>query len=108
MARVISKALSVPISAELEAKNKLLKSSPSLYQLYKDLVTTGLISAEEFWANHAQTRDNPHAQESGLPSAFLVRIHLLWTLYIMSTCGWGNCRQISRLNMMDAMLCGII
>ena len=29
----------------------MLHSNPALYQLYKDLVVGGLISADEFWAN---------------------------------------------------------
>ncbi len=79
------------ISPELEAKNHLLKSNPGVYQLYKDLVTTGLISAEEFWANKSLaklTGDNADAlrgQESGLPSAFLVRF----------TCCADQCRARS-------------
>lgn len=79
LAHMLGKASSAPkISAELEAKNQLLKSNPSLYQLYKDLVTTGLVSAEEFWANQTlaipnhKTADSAHVQESGIPSAFLV------------------------------------
>lgn len=75
LGQTLSKVAAVPISAELEAKNQLLKNNPSLYQLYKDLVTTGLISAEEFWANQAHslnTADSAQVQESGLPSAFLV------------------------------------
>lgn len=29
----------------------MLNSNPTLYQLYKDLVVGGLITADEFWAN---------------------------------------------------------
>lgn len=39
-------------SAELEAKKALLQSDPSLHQLYRDLVISEIISADEFWANH--------------------------------------------------------
>ena len=79
LVKVLSKATSSAISPELEAKNQLLKNNPNLYQLYKDLVTTGLISAEEFWANQtldrgAQHAESAQAQESGLPSAFLVSV----------------------------------
>ena len=38
-------------SAELEAKRALLQKDESLYQMYKDLVMSGIISAEEFWNN---------------------------------------------------------
>ena len=33
--------------------HRLLKDNPELYQLYKDLVVSGVITAEEFWANRA-------------------------------------------------------
>jgi len=69
----------VPVSQELEAKNSLLKNNPTLYQLYKDLVTTSIISAEEFWASHGpssqragEKNSSRGQQEGGLPSAFLV------------------------------------
>ena len=38
-------------SAELEAKKALLQSDPNLHQLYRDLVISEIISADEFWAN---------------------------------------------------------
>jgi len=38
-------------SKDLEEKNKLFKEQPELYQLYKDLVVTGIITAGEFWEN---------------------------------------------------------
>ena len=41
------------INKELEEKNKTLSDNPGLLQLYKDLVITQIITAEEFWANHA-------------------------------------------------------
>ena len=78
LARALSKASPLHISAELEAKNSLLKNNPSLYQLYRDLVTTGLITADEFWASHTldhmrgDSADAAQRQEGGLPSAFLV------------------------------------
>ena len=67
------------ISPELEAKNSLLKSKPTLYQLYKDLVTTSIITAEEFWASHTPSHTSNQDtgkghQEGGLPSAFLVSV----------------------------------
>lgn len=79
LAAALSKTSSVQISPELEAKNKLLKNNPSIYQLYKDLVITGHISAEEFWGNQSLAKltgseraEDSLSQESGLPSAFLV------------------------------------
>ena len=34
----------------------MLQSDPELFQLYKDLVVSGIVSAEEFWANRVQVR----------------------------------------------------
>ena len=42
---------SLQASTELEAKRSLLKSDEGLYRLYKEMVVSGLITAEEFWAN---------------------------------------------------------
>ena len=77
LAQMLAKTQSVQISPELEAKNSLLKNNHTLYQLYKDLVTTGFISADEFWTKQAvalgnQGSDSTQQQEGGLPSAFLV------------------------------------
>ncbi|XP_005096499.1 general transcription factor IIH subunit 1 [Aplysia californica] len=41
------------ISAELEEKNRLLQEDPESFQLYKDLVVSGVITPEEFWASRA-------------------------------------------------------
>jgi len=38
-------------SNEIDEKVKLLNEDQNLYQMYKDLVVGGAISAEEFWAN---------------------------------------------------------
>ena len=32
----------------------MLKDNPELYQLYKDLVVSSVITAEEFWANRGK------------------------------------------------------
>lgn len=32
---------------------RLLQEDPKLFQLYKDLVVSQLMTAEEFWANHS-------------------------------------------------------
>jgi len=39
-------------SKELEEKNRMFQEDPELFQLYKELVVSKVISAEEFWANH--------------------------------------------------------
>ncbi|RWS03680.1 general transcription factor IIH subunit 1-like protein [Dinothrombium tinctorium] len=44
------------IPKELEAKNKILSDDPDLYQLYKDLVVSQIITADEFWTQLAPIR----------------------------------------------------
>ena len=36
---------------------RMLKDNPELYQLYKDLVVSNVITAEEFWANRGKVFD---------------------------------------------------
>jgi len=65
------------INKELEEKNKMLSDNPGLLQLYKDLVITGIITADEFWANHATEyikQKQTVAQEVGVSGAFLSEI----------------------------------
>ncbi|XP_036400000.1 general transcription factor IIH subunit 1 [Megalops cyprinoides] len=64
---------------ELEEKNRMLQEDPVLFQLYKDLVVSQVISAEEFWANRLSmnTLDHPLSgskQEVGISAAFLADI----------------------------------
>ncbi|TRY95995.1 hypothetical protein DNTS_002157 [Danionella cerebrum] len=61
---------------ELEEKNRMLQEDPVLFQLYKDLVVSQVISAEEFWANRMSLSavDHPlnnNKQEVGISAAFL-------------------------------------
>lgn len=49
------------ITKELEDKHRILIENPDLYQLYKDLVTTDVISSEEFWSQVAAFRLNPQS-----------------------------------------------
>lgn len=56
----------------------MLQEDPVLFQLYKDLVVSQVISAEEFWANRLSLNagDNsaaPSKQDVGISAAFLVR-----------------------------------
>ena len=65
------------INKELEEKNKTLSDNPALLQLYKDLVITQIITAEEFWQNHAAEYVNKKAQvkqEVGVAGSFLAEI----------------------------------
>uniref|UniRef100_A0A4W3IEC3 General transcription factor IIH subunit 1 n=1 Tax=Callorhinchus milii TaxID=7868 RepID=A0A4W3IEC3_CALMI len=62
---------------ELEEKNRMLQEDPLLFQLYKDLVVSQVISAEEFWANRlsGSSVDNAvsaNKQDIGISAAFLV------------------------------------
>ncbi|XP_014774390.1 general transcription factor IIH subunit 1 [Octopus bimaculoides] len=65
------------VNSELEEKNKLLQEDPKLFQLYKDLVVSQLMSAEEFWANHSakfSNSNNDKNQTVGVSAAFLADI----------------------------------
>ncbi|XP_078239987.1 general transcription factor IIH subunit 1 [Pogona vitticeps] len=64
---------------ELEEKNRMLQEDPVLFQLYKDLVVSQVITAEEFWANRLSmnTMDNssaPNKQDVGISAAFLADV----------------------------------
>uniref|UniRef100_A0A8C6UQX5 General transcription factor IIH subunit 1 n=1 Tax=Neogobius melanostomus TaxID=47308 RepID=A0A8C6UQX5_9GOBI len=65
---------------ELEEKNRMLQEDPVLFQLYKDLVVSQVISAEEFWANRLGSNNNADSavsnnkQEVGISGAFLADI----------------------------------
>ncbi|XP_069928763.1 general transcription factor IIH subunit 1 isoform X3 [Oryctolagus cuniculus] len=65
---------------ELEEKNRMLQEDPVLFQLYKDLVVSQVISAEEFWANrlNVNTTDSSstsnHKQDVGISAAFLADV----------------------------------
>ncbi|KAJ8412832.1 hypothetical protein AAFF_G00104140 [Aldrovandia affinis] len=64
---------------ELEEKNRMLQEDPVLFQLYKDLVVSQVISAEEFWANRLSLNSMDHSlpsskQEVGISAAFLADI----------------------------------
>jgi transcription initiation factor TFIIH subunit 1 len=36
--------------------SRLLQDNPEIFQLYKDLVVSGVISSDEFWAARAEVR----------------------------------------------------
>ncbi|CAL1271219.1 unnamed protein product [Larinioides sclopetarius] len=66
------------INKELEEKNNILAKDPVLFQLYRDLVATQVITADEFWANYvkkpAQNETANTEQETGISGSFLVGI----------------------------------
>lgn len=56
---------------------RMLQEDPVLFQLYKDLVVSQVISADEFWANHLSNMKNDsvqynNKQDVGISGAFLV------------------------------------
>ncbi|XP_068004379.1 general transcription factor IIH subunit 1 [Melanerpes formicivorus] len=64
---------------ELEEKNRMLQEDPVLFQLYKDLVVSQVISAEEFWANRlslnaGENSAAPSKQDVGISAAFLADV----------------------------------
>uniref|UniRef100_A0A671WX17 General transcription factor IIH subunit 1 n=2 Tax=Sparus aurata TaxID=8175 RepID=A0A671WX17_SPAAU len=65
---------------ELEEKNRMLQEDPVLFQLYKDLVVSQVISADEFWANRLGDMNNSdptpynNKQDVGISGAFLADI----------------------------------
>lgn len=64
----------------------MLQEDPVLFQLYKDLVVSQVISADEFWANRLGDINNSDStpynnkQDVGISGAFLVSTSL-WSLY---------------------------
>ena len=65
------------IDRELEEKNKLLQTDPELFQTYKDLVVTGVISPEEFWLSHSSKLPNSQtsaSQNVGVSASFLADV----------------------------------
>lgn len=64
------------ITKEMEEKNKLLTDNPRVSQLYIDLVTTGLMGAEEFWTLHSDKLASVSnaTQELGISASFLADV----------------------------------
>uniref|UniRef100_A0A2I3GNQ6 General transcription factor IIH subunit 1 n=1 Tax=Nomascus leucogenys TaxID=61853 RepID=A0A2I3GNQ6_NOMLE len=65
---------------ELEEKNRMLQKDPVLFQLYKDLVVSQVMSAEEFWANRLNVNatenssTSDHKQDIDISAAFLADV----------------------------------
>nr|CAB3251307.1 general transcription factor IIH subunit 1-like [Phallusia mammillata] len=61
------------IDKELEEKNRLLQTDQDLFQTYKDLVVSGIITAEEFWNSHSSKLPSEvgSMQKVGVSAAFL-------------------------------------
>ncbi|KAM7344073.1 transcription factor B1 [Cochliomyia hominivorax] len=65
------------VDKELEEKNRILSENPHLFQLYKDLVTTQVLTSDEFWNTHAKEhalKKVNKKQTIGVSGAFLADI----------------------------------
>lgn len=65
------------VDKELEEKNRLLSTNPTLLQLYKDLVMTEVVSSEEFWTQHAQQYTQKRKQQPQEIGMFFHRCKVL-------------------------------
>ena len=60
------------MNSELQDKIKVLQQNPQLFKLYQELVPTGIMSAQEFWAVRKETTLNgQNSQVAGVSSSFL-------------------------------------
>uniref|UniRef100_A0A915JYX8 BSD domain-containing protein n=1 Tax=Romanomermis culicivorax TaxID=13658 RepID=A0A915JYX8_ROMCU len=73
----------VKLNTELEMKEKILRENKHLFLMYKELVTTNIIAAEEFWKTYAKEEFKGAAEESettaksqkvGVSSGFLSNV----------------------------------
>uniref|UniRef100_V5HWK1 General transcription factor IIH subunit 1 n=2 Tax=Ixodes ricinus TaxID=34613 RepID=V5HWK1_IXORI len=67
------------LNSDLEEKNRMLQEDPRLFELYRSLVVSRVVTPEEFWANHAPKRPGAPvgpqpAQPVGVSAAFLVDV----------------------------------
>ncbi|OQV16357.1 General transcription factor IIH subunit 1 [Hypsibius exemplaris] len=65
------------INKEMEVKNKALQGNLRLQQLYRDLVVSELVTADEFWAQNADKLTSQSAsasQDTGISGAFLADV----------------------------------
>uniref|UniRef100_H2Z5J2 BSD domain-containing protein n=1 Tax=Ciona savignyi TaxID=51511 RepID=H2Z5J2_CIOSA len=66
------------IDKELEEKNKLLQKDSELFNTYKDLVVSGVITHEEFWKSHASklssSKQNTLTQKVGVSAGFIADV----------------------------------
>ena len=66
------------VNKDMEEKKRVMEENPQLARLYMELVGSHVITAEEFWANHAspylkkQAEDRNNQQSVGVSASFLV------------------------------------
>ncbi|UJR22838.1 hypothetical protein I4U23_025868 [Adineta vaga] len=61
----------------LEIKTKILNENKTVYQLYKDLVISGLVPADDFWSKYVdfdKLTESARKQNTGVSGAFLTNI----------------------------------
>ncbi|CAF2227768.1 unnamed protein product [Rotaria magnacalcarata] len=61
----------------LEVKTKILNENKTVYQLYKDLVISGLVPADDFWSKYVdfdKLTESTKKQNTGVSGAFLTNI----------------------------------
>jgi len=61
----------------LEVKTKILNENKTVYQLYKDLVISGLVPADDFWSKYVdfdKLTESTKKQNTGISGAFLTNI----------------------------------
>lgn len=72
------------VDKELEEKNRLLSTNPTLLQLYKDLVMTEVVSSEEFWTQHAHQYTQNRKQQPQEIGMFFHRCRVFLVLRVIS------------------------
>ena len=58
---------------------RMLQEDKQLYQLYNDLVVSGVISAEEFWSNRTHVRHCIYQYGTGWAVALFIVLFLLYS-----------------------------
>nr|CAG4636094.1 EOG090X04EN [Eubosmina coregoni] len=68
------------VNKDMEEKKRVMEENPQLARLYMELVGSHVITAEEFWANHAspylkkQAEDRNNQQSVGVSASFLADV----------------------------------
>ena len=60
LGKLMGKVLAKKVDKNLEERKRVLQNNPNLVKLYKQLVTTGQVTAEEFWSSRAHMLDSSH------------------------------------------------
>jgi transcription initiation factor TFIIH subunit 1 len=74
LGKLMGKVLAKKVDKNLEERKRVLQNNPNLVKLYKQLVTTGQVTAEEFWSSRAHMLDSSHEQDIGITADFLSEV----------------------------------